>query len=272
MIVTSKRHPTGSDATFVCSSSRTACCAAGVSTTYPRTAAQRARRPAPDRWGWRRRAATWQAGYRSSEEGAIGPGDFPLPFVRPKNPASIEHQKGKVGGGAGNRTRVREASSLSSFTCVAAVSPAAGFADSAATYPQQVSTALSEALSHGPARVVDTFEIRGRPLSLAALAVIKQRERVRCRSQLYVPFGRRNRSRQHADKPSVPTSKPIAPVRWGAPNGAAHKYPERRPCQARASAVDLPRAVSALDPPSAVSAPDRRAVQRSTVTPFQNAT
>ena len=27
-----------------------------------------------------------------------------------------------------------------------------------------------------------------------------------------VPLGRRSRSRQHADTPSVPTSKPIAPV------------------------------------------------------------
>lgn len=41
------------------------------------------------------------------------------------------------GGGAGNRTLVREASIATSFTCVVAVSPATGFADSAATYLSQ---------------------------------------------------------------------------------------------------------------------------------------
>ena len=39
----------------------------------------------------------------------------------------------EIGGGAGNRTRVREASNPPSFTCVAALDLAAGFADSAAT-------------------------------------------------------------------------------------------------------------------------------------------
>ena len=39
----------------------------------------------------------------------------------------------EFGGGAGNRTRVREASNQPSFTCVAALNLAAGFADSAAT-------------------------------------------------------------------------------------------------------------------------------------------
>lgn len=41
----------------------------------------------------------------------------------------------------------------------------------------------------------------------------RPRERLRCRSQMDVPLGRRSRSRQHADALSVPTSKPIAPVR-----------------------------------------------------------
>jgi len=38
-----------------------------------------------------------------------------------------------VSGAAGNRTRVREASGLPSFTCVVALTQATGFADSAAT-------------------------------------------------------------------------------------------------------------------------------------------
>src|SRR5262249_44267056 len=88
----------------------------------------------------------------------------------------IAEKAGKQGGGAGNRTRVREPPRPSSFTCVAAVSPAAGFADSAATYPPLISAALSKAPSHSPARVVDTFEIRGRPLSSAASTVVTQRE------------------------------------------------------------------------------------------------
>jgi len=52
------------------------------------------------------------------------------------------------GGGGGNRTRVREAFNDTSFTCVVAVSPATGFADSAATYSSlSLSYAIEDSLA-----------------------------------------------------------------------------------------------------------------------------
>jgi integrase len=88
------------------------------------------------------------------------------------------------GGGAGNRTRVRKASSSPSFTCVAAISPAAEFADSAATYPSQISVALSRAPSRNPALVVDARGVLGRPPLWTALRFLRPRERVHCRSHV----------------------------------------------------------------------------------------
>ncbi len=87
-------------------------------------------------------------------------------------------------GGAGNRTRVRKASSSPSFTCVAAVSPAAEFADSAATYPSRISAALSRASSRCPALVVDARGVLGRPPLWTALRFLRPRERVHCRSHV----------------------------------------------------------------------------------------
>jgi len=52
----------------------------------------------------------------------------------PAGDASTRNHWRKYGGGAGNRTLVREASNATSFTCVVAVSPATELADSAATY------------------------------------------------------------------------------------------------------------------------------------------
>ena len=72
------------------------------------------------------------------------------------------------GGGAGNRTLVREASTVPSFTCVVAASPATGFADSAATYLSLSSFALSRAPSRDAALVVNAFGIPGRSLRRTA--------------------------------------------------------------------------------------------------------
>jgi len=59
----------------------------------------------------------------------------PMPFYDAGYDAETETAENMLfgGGGAGNRTRVREASDRPSFTCVVAVSPATEFADSAAT-------------------------------------------------------------------------------------------------------------------------------------------
>jgi integrase len=90
-------------------------------------------------------------------------------------------------GGAGNRTRVRKASGSPSFTCVAAVSPAAEFADSAATYPSRILAALSRASSRSPALVVDARGVLGRPSRWTALRFLRPRERARCRSHVSRP-------------------------------------------------------------------------------------
>src|SRR5262245_4249579 len=117
-----------------------------------------------------------------------------------------------LGGGAGNRTRVRRASCSPSFTCVAVMTPSAGFADSAATYPSLISTTLSRAPSRGPA-LWSTPAGYQDDLSLGRLYGFLGRESERVVVRTYdVPLGRRSRSRQHADEPFVPTSKPIAPV------------------------------------------------------------
>jgi hypothetical protein len=84
--------------------------------------------------------------------------------------AQLGHTKAKrrgdhprlFSGGAGNRTRVRKASSPSSFTCVVVVSPTTGSADSAATYPSLILATLSRAPSRGPALVVHTRRVPGR--------------------------------------------------------------------------------------------------------------
>jgi integrase len=61
-------------------------------------------------------------------------GDPPADDSIVRESSESEENASKQGGGAGNRTRVREASRSPSFTCVAAVgTPAAGLADSAAT-------------------------------------------------------------------------------------------------------------------------------------------
>jgi len=90
-------------------------------------------------------------------------------------------------GGAGNRTQVREASSSSSFTCVAAVTPAAGLVDSATTYPPLISATLSGAPLRYPALVVDAFGVLGRPSPRTALRFLRPRERARCRSHVSRP-------------------------------------------------------------------------------------
>ncbi len=56
------------------------------------------------------------------------------PSGRPSPGDSNVTSEARSSGGAGNRTRVREASRSPSFTCVVAVSPATGFPDSAETY------------------------------------------------------------------------------------------------------------------------------------------
>src|SRR5689334_11121938 len=90
-------------------------------------------------------------------------------------------------GGAGNRTQVREASSSSSFTCVAAVTPAAGLVDSATTYPPLISVTLSGAPLRYPALVVDAFGVLGRPSPRTALRFLTPREQARCRSHVSRP-------------------------------------------------------------------------------------
>lgn len=72
------------------------------------------------------------------------------------------------GGGAGNRTLVREASTVPSFTCVVVASPTTGSADSAATYLSLSSFALSRAPSRDAALVINAFGIPGRSLRRTA--------------------------------------------------------------------------------------------------------
>src|SRR5690606_30287730 len=64
-----------------------------------------------------------------------------------------------IGGGAGNRTRVREGSPQPSFTCVVATSLATEFTDSAVPYLSLISIRLSRAPSPDPAFVVDTLPL-----------------------------------------------------------------------------------------------------------------
>jgi len=88
-----------------------------------RKALARRARPLPS-GGTRRRRRPAHSGRRgSARRGSRSPG------ARRSSGTSWEELHG---GGAGNRTRVREASGLSSFTCVAAASPAAELADLAA--------------------------------------------------------------------------------------------------------------------------------------------
>jgi ORF6N domain-containing protein len=89
-----------------------------------------------------------------------------------------------TGGGAGNRTRVRKASSPPSFTCVVAVSPATGFADSAATYPSLNLDCVIEGTLTQSSPVVDALGIPGRSLLRAALPFLRRRERVHYRSHV----------------------------------------------------------------------------------------
>src|SRR5688572_30424960 len=77
---------------------------------------------------------------------------------------------------------------------------------------------------------------------------------MRCRSQLYVPLDRRSRSRQHADRPSVPTSKPIAPS-WFVQTDQTLLETALPSTPPRASASDRSAAERASRPPSAVRRP-----------------
>lgn len=115
------------------------------------------------------------------------------------------------GGGAGNRTRVREALNGPSFTCVVAVSPATELADSAATYLPLVSLALSGAPSREPALVANTLRIPGRSLLRMAQRFLGRESECIVVRTYTSRLMRRSRSRQHASTLSVPASKPIAP-------------------------------------------------------------
>jgi hypothetical protein len=90
-------------------------------------------------------------------------------------------------GGAGNRTQVRKASSLPSFTCVVAITQATGLVDSATTYPPLISVMLSGAPSHDLALVVDALGVLGLPSLWTALRFLRPRERARCRSHVLRP-------------------------------------------------------------------------------------
>jgi hypothetical protein len=131
-------------------------------------------------------------------------------LVKKRNDVRRASIRRLTSGDAGNRTRVREKSGTSSFTCVAALTQAAGFLDSARTCLHLISIALSGAYSHDPAFVLAPFRYQdnltvGRP-------GLKRPGGLRCRSQLlYVPF-LSGREPLHANALSFPTSKPIVPM------------------------------------------------------------
>src|SRR5262245_58309503 len=71
-----------------------------------------------------------------------------------------------------------------------------------------------------------------------------------------VPLGRRSRSRQHADEPSVPTSKPIAPFRNDRSRKIlAHYDPSSRDPRRDVYRATRPDSRAPLGPPMCLVAP-----------------
>src|SRR5580765_622989 len=106
------------------------------------------------------------------------------------------------------------------------MSLATEFADSAATYsPLFLGRPIGDALDL-PSPGVTPERLRGLPYRQTASRFFRPRERLRCRSQITCRF-LRGPEPLHADQPSVPTSKPIAPVGF-----AEHKF-ELRSTQGR---------------------------------------
>jgi hypothetical protein len=64
---------------------------------------------------------------------------------------------------------------------------------------------------HGPALVVYALPLPRQSHGWTASRFLRPRERLRCRSQINGPFCKVDQAPPHADFPSVPTSKPIAP-------------------------------------------------------------
>lgn len=139
------------------------------------------------------------------------------------------------GGAAGNRTPVREASGLPSFTCVVVLTQTTGSADSAATYLPLISTVLSGAPSHVQALVVSTRRVPGRsPHWMFQRLLGRQSDCVVVRNY-DVPLDEAVQApptRRQAFRPHVETDRPR--VETGA---AARKQPHR---ESTASACETP--------------------------------
>ncbi len=117
----------------------------------------------------------------------------------------------KLSGGAGNRTRVREAARLTLVHVRSRLNPVGrvrGFGRDLS--PTNLDRAIGGSLAQS-SPVVDAFWVLGRPSHQTAQRFLTPRERARCRSHLYVQLGKAEQeppARRRAFRPHVEADRP----------------------------------------------------------------
>ncbi len=133
---------------------------------------------------------------------------------------------GKFSGGAGNRTRVRKASSQPSFTCVATIDPVTGlrgFGHDLATCEFQESTRQPDTR---PSLSADALPLPRQSHGWTALRFFTPRERLRYRSQLlYGPLSRWCRRHRTQIGFQSPRRNRSPPKRGGGGGGPSEERP-----------------------------------------------